>query len=338
MPFAASAPAARTIEIVEAPTLTPGPGEVVLEVAYCGICGSDLHFFNGHQPLPQARPGHEISALVEAVGAGVDGLREGDAVTVEPLITCRQCARCKRGDYHHCGKLEFFGGGRPGGMAQQMIAPAVCLHKLPENVDLRLGALTEPLAVGVHAARLAGVGKDTGVLVLGAGAIGLLTVAACKHLGAGFVAVTARHPQQAAAAVALGADQVLDPVDIKSCDPRPQIAIETVGGTATTVADGVSAVQRGGRVIVTGIFDGPPVFDPLLLVLKEVSIVGAIAYNIRDRRSDFSIALDILARRGPELAALVTHTFALDQAQRAFETAADKGSGAVKVMITPNRA
>jgi 2-desacetyl-2-hydroxyethyl bacteriochlorophyllide A dehydrogenase len=323
------------VEVVEASPRDPGPGEVRVAVKRCGICGSDLHWFLGRQPAPGVCPGHEISGVVDALGPGVSGWTRGDAVAVEPVVRCTRCELCRRGDYHLCSRLTLGGVTFPGGMATSLVVPSYTLFRLPRAVDAELGALAEPLAVTVHALRLAGVGERSRVLVLGAGTIGLLSAVAARHLGAEFVAITARHPHQRDAAGRLGCDQVLDPGKPGEVGRRPHAVIETVGGRATTVSDGVNVVARGGTVVVVGLFDVSPVFDPLVFIVKEARIVGSMIYNRRGDEADFDTALAILAERGGELRPLVTHVFALGDAQRAFETAADKSSGAVKVMLDP---
>lgn len=324
------------VETVVAEVREVGPGEVRVAVHRCGICGSDLHWFAGRQPVPQVCPGHEISGVVDAVGAQVVGWSRGDRVAVEPLDRCGTCERCIRGDYHLCSKAQLFGVTLPGGMATSLVVPAHCLFRLPAAVDFELGALTEPLAVAVHALRLAGVGDGSTVLVLGAGTVGQLACVAAHRLGAAFVAATARHPQQKEAARRLGCDQVLDPTRVADVARRPQVVIETVGGTADTLDDAVSAVIRGGTVVIVGLFDRSPSFNPLAMLIKEVRIVGSMVYNRRAGEADFDVALSILADRGEELRSLVTDVFSLDDAQTAFERAALKSSGSVKVMLAPN--
>jgi 2-desacetyl-2-hydroxyethyl bacteriochlorophyllide A dehydrogenase len=281
-------------------------------------------------------PGHEISGVVEALGRDVRGWSEGDRVTIEPIVRCGACDYCRRGDYHLCSRIQFHGVTLPGGMATSVVVPAYTLFKLPAAVDFELGALTEPTAVTVHALRLGGVKKGSRVLVLGAGTIGQLAAASARHLGADSVAITARHAHQREAARRLGCDQVLDPERAAELDPRPHVVIETVGGTAETLGDGIDAVARGGSVIVVGLFDHAPRFDALKTLLKEVHVVGSMVYNRPGKTADFDTALEILADRGEDLRHLVTHVFPLANAQRAFETAADKTTGAVKVMLQPS--
>lgn len=335
MPLATKALGPGKMVTEEVGHVEPGPGEVGLKISHCGVCGSDLHFFNGSTPPPAVCPGHEISAVVSEIGAGVTGPKAGDRVAVEPIWRCGECERCRRGDYHLCEAVQLYGVLLDGGMAEELRVPAYCLHTLPSDVDLELGALTEPLAVGVHAARLAGVTRGSQVLVLGAGSVGLLQAAACRHLGAEFVAITAKHEHQKERARALGCDQVLDPDAVSRLDCQPSVVIETIGGRASTLDDAVSAVTKGGSIIMVGIFEGSPAFNSLLFLFKEATMVGSMVYNRREGVSDFEIALDILSERRRELAELVSHRFALTDVQTAFETAADKGSGAVKVLVRP---
>ncbi|HYC53925.1 MAG TPA: alcohol dehydrogenase catalytic domain-containing protein [Candidatus Binatia bacterium] len=324
------------VGIVEVSEAAPLAGQVRVRVQRCGICGSDLHVFRRDAEVPRICPGHEISGIIDALGSEAGTrLREGDAVVIEPLQRCGRCNRCQAGDYHLCSRLELFGVSQPGGMATHVIVPGYSLFTLPSALDFDLGALAEPAAVTVHAARLGGARAGSRVLVLGAGTIGLLALAAARHLGASFVAVTARHPHQREMARALGADQVLAPDELRTLAEKPDLVLETVGGSATTVADAVKAVQRGGTVVIIGLFDATPAFDPFVMLLKEVRLIGSMVYNTPRDGADFAVALDVLAQRADVLRGLVTHRFPLADVQHAFETAADKKSGAVKVLLEP---
>lgn len=324
------------IRVHDVEVQVPGSGQVRVRIERCGICGSDLHSFRGHSALPTDCPGHEMSGIVEALGPDTSGVREGDRVAIEPLRRCGACRHCLAGNYHLCGRLALCGVVAPGGMASHIIVPDYTLFPLPASVNFALGALAEPTAVAVHAARLGGVGKDSSVLVLGAGTIGLVAVAAARQLGAGHVAISARHPQQKKLAEALGADEILDPDDLGSMRAKPDVVIETVGGEATTVADGMFAVARGGTIVVVGLFEKSPVFEPLVMIMKEVRLVGSMVYNRPLMGvADFDVALECIAAHSDAMRGLVTHTFPLRDVQEAFETAADKKSGAVKVMLAP---
>ena len=318
-------------------TATPDPrrGEVRVAVERCGICGSDLHWFRGRAPAPEVCPGHEASGVVAAVGAGVDNWHEGDRVAVEPLRRCGACSHCRKGAYQLCPRLRIHGVHEPGAMASDMVVPATSLFRLPPTVDFELGALTEPLAVGVHAARLAEVGPGSDVLVLGAGTIGLLACAAARHLGASSVTVTARYPRQRDAARRLGCDQVVAGHAPAKPARRPSVVIETVGGRAPTLAEGVRAARHGGTVVVVGLFDGQPSLDTTVLLVKEVRLVGSMVYGSEGGQADFETALEILEERGEVLRSLVTDTFALERAHHAFEVAGDKDCGSIKVLVSP---
>jgi 2-desacetyl-2-hydroxyethyl bacteriochlorophyllide A dehydrogenase len=319
---------------------TPRAGEAVVKVRSCGICGSDLHFFHGSFPAPSVCPGHEISGEVSDVGEGVSALRAGDRVAIEPLQVCRECWACRTGDYQLCKKLRIFGTSRDGGFAEYVRVPAYAVFPLPSAVDFEVGALTEPLAVAVHALRLANVRIGHRVLVLGAGTIGLLSVAAARAAGAE-VWITARHAHQGAAATALGAARVFTGPDLdaevtSAVQREPvDIVVETVGGTADTINDAIHLVRPGGSIVVLGVFMTAPAFNALGLMLKEVRLIGSLTYGRSGPRADFDVALQLLADAPERFRQLITHRFALADITHGFETAADKRSGSIKVAIQP---
>lgn len=313
---------------------TPAPGDVVVRIARCGICGSDLHFFHSASSRVIC-PGHEACGTVEAIGQGVTRVREGDRVAIEPLRMCGECKYCRSGQGQLCTRLKILGVMEHGCLAECTVTPAQALYVLPDSLDFDCAALTEPAAVAVHAAKLGNVGPNSRVLILGAGSIGLVTAAVLQHLGVASVAITARHPHQAALANALGCDVVLDPSDLASLDTSPDVVVETVGGEARTLLHAVRAVAPGGTVVMVGLFEKNPPFDPMAMLVKEVRMVASNVYGSDGQRRDFEVALDLLSERGVELAQMVTHTFPLAEIQTAFETAADKSSGAIKVLIEP---
>jgi len=337
--IAAFCSAPREFELREVGEPVAQRGEVVVRVRSCGICGSDLHFFCGGFPPPPVCPGHEISGEVADVGDGVVRVRAGDWVAIEPLVVCRECWACRTGDYQLCRKLRILGAMADGGFAEYVRVPAYAAFALPAAVDLEVGALTEPLAVGVHALRLAHVRLGDRVLVLGAGTIGLLSVAAAQAAGAADVWVTARHAHQAAAAQALGATRIFSGADgaselfeqARACPV--DAVIETVGGTADTINEALQLVRRGGCVAVLGVFTSFPSLNALSLIAKEVRIVGSLTYGRLGPRADFDVALALLAAEPERFRALITHRFPLAEITRGFATAADKRLGSIKVAI-----
>ena len=163
----------REIAIREVARPTTAPGDVLVDVHACGICGSDLHTFDGAAPLPRVCPGHEICGRIARESPNGDA---GRPVVVEPIYACGVCPRCRAGEPNLCPTLELIGGRRPGGFADVVAAPLTSVHPVPSGLDLDTAVLTEPLAVAVHGVGRVASAPRGEVLVLGGGTIGLLTV------------------------------------------------------------------------------------------------------------------------------------------------------------------
>jgi threonine dehydrogenase-like Zn-dependent dehydrogenase len=325
--------------VEETPRPTPGPGDVVVRVRNCGICGSDLHWWHDEMMIPQVCPGHEIAGEVADVGEGVTTLKAGDAVAVEGIASCGTCRACAAGTYHLCPMIGIVGMTIPGGYAEYLRIPARHCFPVAAGVDFPTAALSEPLAVAVHGVRISGLRIGQRVAVLGAGTIGLMAVIAARAGGASEVVVTARRPQQRAAALALGADRVVDDTNpdglTADCFERPiDLVVETVGGAADTLDQAVQAVRPGGTVCVLGAFTKQPRFPALFVLAKEIAIQGSFVYNRAGARADYEIVQDILARQGKHIGAtMITHRFPLAGIADGFRTAADKTTGSIKVTI-----
>jgi 2-desacetyl-2-hydroxyethyl bacteriochlorophyllide A dehydrogenase len=334
----AKGPGKLVLEEQERPT--PGPGDVVLEVGACGICGSDLHWYHDQMMIPQVCPGHEIAGEVAMVGAGVTSLKEGDRVSVEGIASCGTCRYCLSGDYHYCQRLGVVGMTIPGGYAEYLRIPARHCFDIG-GMELATAALSEPLGVAVHGVRISQLAIGQRVVVLGAGTIGLMAVVAARAGGAGEILVTARRPQQKAAALALGADRVFDDgdegalFDATSANPV-DLVIESVGGTAATLDTAVAAVRPGGTICLLGVYTKSIPFPALFTVAKELTIKGSFVYNRVGARADFDVVVDLLRRHGDRIGkTMITHRFPLERVAQAFETAGDKTSGSIKVTIVP---
>ena len=334
-----SGPQAFEVQEVEAPEVQPGG--VLVRVRNCGICGSDLHFYRGEFPAPTGlRMGHEIAGEVAAVGEGVTGLSAGQRVAVEPVEVCRTCVYCLTGRYQLCPERKFLGTMLPGAFAEYVHVPAYIVHPLPEGIDFEVGALVEPLAVAVHGLRQVGLSFGERVAVLGAGTIGLMALVGARALGASDVFITARYPHQIETARALGADHVVEANEnaVQELSAAfgaraPEVVVETVGGHADTPNEAVTLVQAGGRVSILGIFTGQPTLNAALAVLKEVQLFGGITYGRPGSRSDFEVALEIVAQRADDLRRVITHRVALDDIGQGFATAADKSQRSIKVTV-----
>jgi threonine dehydrogenase-like Zn-dependent dehydrogenase len=324
-----------SIEVRDVPPPTARADHVTVRVHACGICGSDLHYYGGATPPPKVCLGHEIVGRVtDAAGA----FAPGDPVVVEPLLACRDCPRCRADEPNLCPSLRVLGTMAPGGCADLLQVPPRLLYRVPTDVDLDAAMLTEPLAVGVHAAHLAEIAAGDEVLVLGGGAIGLLATFVAVTRGAR-VTVSARHPHQAAAARALGATDVVgtarEEILERCAHAPPDTVLEAVGGNADTLDLALGAIRPGGRIVALGVFTRPITLAPLRFLMKEVRLVASMTYCRRAPRPDFETALAMLGRDGARLTALITHRVRLADVGRGFAIAADKASGAIKVAVLP---
>ncbi|MEO6025697.1 MAG: alcohol dehydrogenase catalytic domain-containing protein [Candidatus Binatia bacterium] len=323
----------RRFELRHVPLPTAGPGEALIDVHACGICGSDVHFFVGGSPPPRVCPGHEIAGrIVTAVG----GLRAGDPVVVEPLRSCGSCASCRAGEPNLCPQVEILGSRLPGGFAEAVVVPATSIHPLPRDLDLSLATLVEPLAVAVHAVGLAASEPGRTIMVLGGGTIGLLTAFVAARAGCA-VTIAVRHEHQRRAALRLGAARVVSGdrtgvLDAAAMQP-PDVVFEAVGGRSDTLDMALAAVRPGGTIVTLGLFTQPIVLHPIRFLAKEVHLVSSMMYSRKGRVADFVTAIDLLSHGREELATLITHHVPLAAIEEGFTLASDKSSGAIKVRV-----
>lgn len=330
------------IGIRDVPVPELEPGEALIRIRACGICGSDLHSFHAAgwgRYLPGVGPGHELAGEVAALGPGTSQPPIGTRVAVFACRSCRECSFCRGGRPHLCKSLRIAGGSYPGGMSEYFIAQSELLFVVPDALSWPVAALSEPCGISLHALKRANVRRGQNVLVLGAGAIGLFATLVAHDAGASRVGVTARYPQQAAAARTLGATDVYDPDDIgrgsAAASVDWDIVVETVGGTAPTLQQALQLAAPGGSVVLVGVHTEPQPIATLGLIIREITLIGAFAYDLTGPRHDYDETLALLAKYENLVAPLITHTFPLDEAAKAFETALDKRSGAIKVTVLP---
>jgi 2-desacetyl-2-hydroxyethyl bacteriochlorophyllide A dehydrogenase len=304
------------VEVRDVP-VPVGPG-VRVDVKAAGICGTDLHLISGADfPPPKVTLGHEIAGITE----------NGTPVAIEPLAACGACAACARGDQHLCVRstANFFGVGLDGGMADRIVVPERCLVPLPAGVAVRDASLVEPLAVVVHSLRRSGARPDQRVAVIGGGTIGLCAVVAARALGCE-VGLVARHDAQRVAGERLRATDVTD--------GGYDIVIEAAG-SESALARAVDLARPGGMVVVPGVYWGPVTMPGTAMCLKEISLCPTALYSRTAAGRDIDAAAALLASR-PHLGdILITHRFPLDAAAEAFETAASRDRGAIKVVLEP---
>lgn len=331
------------IEVASRAVPEPGPGEVRVRVEACGICGSDLHLYGQGFFPPETTPGHEPAGVIDAIGPDTQAPARGTRVAVEPIRGCGTCPLCRAGRYAICRSSRLAGVHVPGGLAEYLVVPAANVYPVPAELDPRVAALAEPMAVVVHALHRVAFQPHQRVLVLGAGSVGLLAVAAARRLGARDVWVSARHPHQAERARALGATRVLseaeattEALDGIGREAPIDVVVETVGGQADTLRAAAAAARPGGAVSVVGVFFGQLALDPMPLLLKEITLAWSYCYGEDPAHgADFAEAVDVVAAARDALAPLVTHTVPLDEVARAFALAADRRAGAIKVSVTP---
>jgi (R,R)-butanediol dehydrogenase/meso-butanediol dehydrogenase/diacetyl reductase len=324
------------IEITDVARPEPGPGEVLIRVAYCGICGSDVEAFHTGMYEPGLVIGHEFSGTVTEIGPGVASWQAGDRVVVGDAIPCGDCAPCREGRLDACGSLTMVGVTHDGALAEYVSITARGLHRLPEGVSQREGALVEPLAVALHGVRRSRLMPGDHVLVMGAGPIGLLTQQCAFLAGARTVAVTEVDPTRAALAHQLGATTVLDPtrenvgiaLSALTKGQGPDV-IYICTGAAAPYRDAVSLVRKGGQVYILGLCVEPVDADFMSVVLNDLCIEGSLA-----GRAAFPAAIDFVAQRRVDVLPLVTHEISLDEvAPGGFELLTTPRSGAVKVLV-----
>ncbi|MGH2588656.1 MAG: zinc-dependent alcohol dehydrogenase [Dehalococcoidia bacterium] len=331
----------RSVALQEVAEPEPGPGEVLVRVRACGICGSDLHAFRGSNPGRTTTPGHELAGEIVELGPEVSGWDRGTPVAIEPWDRCTRCAICQGDDYQLCSERALIGGGVDGGLAEYVKVPAYVLRPLPSELSGVEGALAEPMGVAVHGVRLARVAPGDRVLVQGSGVIGLFCTLAARAAGAE-VTATARYPHQAEAAERLGARWVY-PADeagerelAERAAKEPfDVVLESVGGEADTLVRAPTLVRPGGTVCVLGLFFQPPRVGAMALVGKEIRMVGSAIYGRADGVYDFSRGIDLLSANRDLAASLITHRRPLDAVAEAFALADDKSSQALKVIVEP---
>ena len=324
------------IRVGECIPIAAAAGEVQVRVSHCGICGTDLHVFHGamdHRVTKPAVIGHEISGVIESVGADVSGWAVGDRVTVRPLDSCDACPACKAGHSHVCQKLKVIGVDRPGAMQQLLTVPARTLHRLPDALSLKEGALVEPIAVACHDVRLGEVKADEFVVALGGGPVGALIALVAQGKGAR-VLVSEVNPFRIRLLQGLGIE-VVNPAEADLV----ALVEERTGGAGADVVFEVTSSKAGaemmtrlprvrGRIVVVAIFSQPPQVDLFKFFWREISLRGARVYEPRD----FEEAIALAASGALPLDKLITNICPLDDLEWGLRQL-ERGGEVMKVLI-----
>ena len=310
-------------EIAEVPTPQPGPGEVLVQVSYCGICGSDVHLVAAGMLPSGAIIGHELSGRVAKIGPGVAGFREGDPVVVMPLDPCLACGPCRQGNTQLCAegtKRNYGLGLLPGAFAEFMLTKPSMLFPLPQGLDLKTAAINEPWAVAVHAVKMLALGPDSLLLVMGAGPIGLLVIYALKQAGVRRIYVSEPDPYRAQKAAQAGAARVINPQQQNPAVALPQnagrapdLVMDCVGSKNST-QDAAAIVGPKGTVLVLGVHLATISILPLISFGKEVTFKFSLGY----RQDEFGESLQLLARGALDPQVVVSEIMPLSEIGNAF--------------------
>ena len=325
------------IEIGEAPAPTPGAGEVLLRIQRIGVCGSDIHVFHGKHPYTSypVVQGHEFSAVVEAVGPGVEGIEPGCKVTALPQVVCGRCPPCLRGDEHICDVLKVQGFQAPGCAQQLWVTAADKVIKLPDSFSFEQGALVEPISVAVHAVARAGQLQGRRAVVLGAGPIGNLVAQAARASGAQIL-ITDLSDHRLDIARRCGLPNTSNPSreDLQTASRRVfgaqgfDLAFECVGVEATLTA-ATESLAKGGTLVVVGVFGDKPRMDLGLVQDRELRIIGTLMYQ----RPDYEQAVSWVASGDIITEPLMSEHFPMDRYLDAYRYIDEKRDQTMKVFI-----
>lgn len=338
------------VENIEEPQVTSG--RVKIQVAYTGICGSDLHeYVAGPIFIPVEKPhevskdvapivmGHEFSGTVVEVGEGVTSVKVGDQVVVEPILACGKCPACQKGKYNICKHLGFHGlSGGGGGFSEYTVVDERWVHKMPEGLTLEQGALVEPAAVALHSVRMSKIKAGDKAVVFGVGPIGLLVIEALKVAGASEIYTVELSKKRGEKALELGATTVINPAEVEDVVAEIQaltnggadVAFE-VTGVPVVLKQAINSTTFEGETVIVSIWENEASFQPNNIVLSERSVKGIIAYR------DIFPAVMNLMKQGyfPAEKLITKHILIDDIVSEGFETLVNDKEQ-IKILVSPN--
>jgi L-iditol 2-dehydrogenase len=329
------------LEIANLPRPHAGDGEVLLRVAACGICGSELEAFKKQSPRrpPPLVMGHEFCGVVEEVGTGVRSLTPGDHVVSHSLFGCGECVRCLRGDSHLCARRQLFGMNRAGAFAEYVTAPEKCLIAWPEPLSAEAASLAEPLANGVHVVGLTRQLNPSVVVIVGAGPIGLLCLQAFQRLSSADVVVADLIPERLDAASMLGAKHI---INSRHQDFLAEVLALTSGEGADVLVDAVGsglskqqslpATRPGGATVWIGLHENTITIDSHEVTLGERRVQGSYAASL----DELKVAVDLLASGQVDGTSWIKK-FPLLQGVEAFQSMLAAQGDDIKAVLLPQR-
>jgi L-iditol 2-dehydrogenase len=332
------------LEIADMPLPTVGADEVLVRVEACGICGSDVHGYDGSsgRRIPPIIMGHEAAGTIAALGSAVRGYAEGDRVTFDSTIYCGQCGYCRSGEANLCDNRQVLGVScgdyrRHGAFAEFVVVPQRILYPLPDTISFAEAAMLEAVSVALHAVRVSQASGGESALVLGAGMIGLLTLQAARAAGCSPVFIADIDATRLRLAAQVGADQV---INSSATDLRSEVhrltggrgvdhALEAVGRTET-ISAAIDCARKGGTVTLIGNIQ-PEIALPLQKVVsRQIRLQGSCASS-----GEYPRAIDLIAAGKIVLGPLITAIAALEEGPRWFERLHAGEPNLMKVILTP---
>ena len=315
----------------------PGRGEVLLRIKKIGVCGSDVHVWHGLHPYTSypVVQGHEFSATIEALGEGVTGLEPGMKVTTTPQIVCGICGPCKRGDYHICENLKVQGFQAPGVAQDLFVAKAEKVVPLPDDFSFEQGAFVEPVSVAVHAVGRAGTLKGKNIVVFGAGPIGNLVAQVAQARGAN-VLITDLSEYRLKIAGECGLENTSNSreesfskaVERTFGDKGFQVGFECVG-VESTMSNAVEHIEKGGTIVVVGVFAEKPKVDLGLVQDRELTLVGTLMYKYED----YLDSVELMNSKSIKVEPLFSEHFNFVQYEKAYKFIDENRDQTMKVFI-----
>jgi L-iditol 2-dehydrogenase len=330
----------RSIQLMNAPPPSAGPGDVLIKMIYCGVCGSDVHFYEHGEPeFPDVYPfilGHEAAGEVVEVGPGVTTLSVGDRVAIEVGIPCRVCEWCTSGKYNLCPSIVFLSAPRAHGVMRQYIAhPAALCYKLPDHVSTLEGALIEPLAVGLTAVLNSGARVGQSAAILGSGCIGLVTLLSLRAMGIDNVTVVDVFDIRLAKAAELGAANIVNAANADAVEAvrelhggiGPDYVFEAAGNQVTA-GQTIPMAKRGGTIAIIGNVAGQTPMNLQLMTNKEVRLLTSFRY-----RNVYPTAIAGVASGKIAISRIVSREYPFAEAEQAFEDSISQKNTMVKAVI-----
>ena len=331
------------LEIADFPVPAPTPQEVLIRVAACGICGSDVHGYDGSsgRRIPPIIMGHEASGTIATLGSGVTKLAVNDRVTFDSTISCGACAYCLRGEINLCNRREVLGVScgdyrRAGAFAEYVAVPAHIVYRLPSNISFPEAALLEAVAVAVHAVSLAKDVPKRSALVIGAGTIGLLCLQALRVAGVSQIFVADIDQSRLAVAKTFGADELLPPgrpcaeqISELTRGEGVDLVVEAVGRNET-VASAIDSVRKGGTILLVGNI-APEVTLPLQkIVTRQIRLQGSCASS-----GEYPRCIDLMSSGAIHVKPLITAVAPMEQGAEWFKRLHARETGLTKIVLTP---